>query len=464
MSQRKIATISRTIANWGACGIATLTASAVAGTAPIAFAPDNLIATPGGDVDIVLADIDADNDRDIITLEAIFDFANGQVTGTANVLENNGSGNFALRQSVDLGISPSLENAFHNIDAGDFNQDGFDDFAFVGSTTPLMIVMNDGAGNFNAPIDTGIFVQAGQIIGLIGVADFTGDSRDDVAVGLPGILAVNDGNGGFVAQPFAPISSSSPNLLPADLNNDGNIDIAFNNRIQINDGTGSFTNTSGFPGNFVGECAIGDFNNDNAPDIVCPRVTQTVEEYRFSLNDGTGVMTQLPSLPAFGAPLILRTGNLDGDGNTDIIATHSVICGKECDPTDFVTILRGNGDATFDVIDEFPVVSGTSIAVGDLNNDGLDDLVLGTAFGFFPSEPSSINIVINQTNALLLGDLNCDGLISVADIGPFVLLLTDPVGYAVQFPACDPNRGDINGDGVVSVGDIGGFVALLTGG
>lgn len=63
----------------------------------------------------------------------------------------------------------------------------------------------------------------------------------------------------------------------------------------------------------------------------------------------------------------------------------------------------------------------------------------------------------------LPGDLNCDGIISVADIGPFVLALTDPASYATQFPDCNIANGDLNNDGTTSVGDIGAFVSLLTG-
>ncbi len=63
----------------------------------------------------------------------------------------------------------------------------------------------------------------------------------------------------------------------------------------------------------------------------------------------------------------------------------------------------------------------------------------------------------------LVGDTNCDGVVSVGDISSFVLALTDPAGYALAFPACEITRADINADGVVSVGDIGPFVAILTG-
>lgn len=64
----------------------------------------------------------------------------------------------------------------------------------------------------------------------------------------------------------------------------------------------------------------------------------------------------------------------------------------------------------------------------------------------------------------LPGDLNCDGSVTVTDIGAFVLALTNPAGYAVQFPNCDIQNADINTDGAVTVSDIGPFVSLLTGG
>jgi len=60
------------------------------------------------------------------------------------------------------------------------------------------------------------------------------------------------------------------------------------------------------------------------------------------------------------------------------------------------------------------------------------------------------------------GDLNCDGAVNNFDIDPFVLALTDPAGYAQQFPNCDRMLADINGDGVVDNFDIDPFVKLLT--
>lgn len=61
------------------------------------------------------------------------------------------------------------------------------------------------------------------------------------------------------------------------------------------------------------------------------------------------------------------------------------------------------------------------------------------------------------------GDMNCDGLVNISDIGPFVLALTDPAAYAATFPGCNILNGDLNNDNQTSIGDIGLFVALLTG-
>jgi YVTN family beta-propeller protein len=63
----------------------------------------------------------------------------------------------------------------------------------------------------------------------------------------------------------------------------------------------------------------------------------------------------------------------------------------------------------------------------------------------------------------IVGDMNCDGAISPADIDPFVIALTGgQAAYEAQFPDCNYFSADVNGDGVVSAADIDPFVLLLT--
>ncbi len=54
-----------------------------------------------------------------------------------------------------------------------------------------------------------------------------------------------------------------------------------------------------------------------------------------------------------------------------------------------------------------------------------------------------------------LGDVNLDGVVSLADVNPFVAILT---GGGFQCEA------DINEDGIVSLADVNPFVVILTGG
>ncbi|MDX2201008.1 MAG: hypothetical protein SF069_18790 [Phycisphaerae bacterium] len=70
---------------------------------------------------------------------------------------------------------------------------------------------------------------------------------------------------------------------------------------------------------------------------------------------------------------------------------------------------------------------------------------------------------LERQPTFVIGDMNCDGFVTVGDISGFVLALTDPAQYATTYPDCDIQNADVNGDGFVSVGDIGAFVELLTG-
>lgn len=106
-----------------------------------------------------------------------------------------------------------------------------------------------------------------------------------------------------------------------------------------------------------------------------------------------------------------------------------------------------------------------SVAGMDLDQDGK----LHVAGATIPS-PGILDVTVVRFRDCdvvcmeLPGDMNCDGLVSVTDIGPFVLALTNPSGYGDAYPDCRILNGDLTADEQVSVGDIGGFVDLLTGG
>ena len=64
-------------------------------------------------------------------------------------------------------------------------------------------------------------------------------------------------------------------------------------------------------------------------------------------------------------------------------------------------------------------------------------------------------VAIAEGGGGILGDVNCDGYVSLLDVGPFVELLTDG-GFST--------KADINGDGAVTLLDVAPFVSILNGG
>ncbi|MCC7145326.1 MAG: hypothetical protein IT443_02665 [Phycisphaeraceae bacterium] len=62
------------------------------------------------------------------------------------------------------------------------------------------------------------------------------------------------------------------------------------------------------------------------------------------------------------------------------------------------------------------------------------------------------------------GDFNGDGQVTLSDINPFKLALTDVAAWQAQYPDVILAGVDPNGDGVVTLSDINPFKQLLTGG
>jgi hypothetical protein len=64
----------------------------------------------------------------------------------------------------------------------------------------------------------------------------------------------------------------------------------------------------------------------------------------------------------------------------------------------------------------------------------------------------------------VVGDLNCDGVVSTLDIDPFVAALVGRASYETAYSRCHWLNGDINGNGLVDFDDINPFVAWMVAG
>ena len=135
-----------------------------------------------------------------------------------------------------------------------------------------------------------------------------------------------------------------------------------------------------------------------------------------------------------------------------------------------------DGDSQFTLIYDMggssfaPIAQRFNVPSGGQTSATWSDVAPDTTYEWYVTVsdggPAISSAVFEFTTAsgALPGDVNCDGAVTVSDIAGFVLALTDPAGYAAQFPVCNIENADVNDDGVVSVSDIGVFVTLLTGG
>jgi len=81
------------------------------------------------------------------------------------------------------------------------------------------------------------------------------------------------------------------------------------------------------------------------------------------------------------------------------------------------------------------------------------------------SEVTTVTVTLTVVPESYPGDMNCDGVLDLKDINPFVLALSGgESAYYTAYPVCNYYNADISGDGLVDVHDINPFVTLLTSG
>ena len=109
----------------------------------------------------------------------------------------------------------------------------------------------------------------------------------------------------------------------------------------------------------------------------------------------------------------------------------------------------------------FEIIDRNVTLTGILTDGEPISSFLHTVRGFNDYFDTEAVLTVTLVPPDLLGDMNCDGVVNTADIAPFALALTDPAGYAAEFPHCDINRGDIDQNAAVDGLDIQGFVEAV---
>jgi hypothetical protein len=409
-----------------------VTAHAIAG---ISFTSEEVIETPAGIADIVLADLDGDDDLDIALLEGSFGFP---ATGIVEILLNHGDGSFAAPVVLEVGTFGGLEFFVDELAAGDLDGDDDLDLAFLGSMAPLTLLFNDGSASFGAPVPTGITVNLSFLNTIMDLGDVDGDDIADAIVGKPGLLAFNDGTGSFTVVDFPGFTSDDQAAI-VELSGDTTLDVAYGGRAHVNDGLGGFTEAGSFLGGSGSfECAYADLDGDLDTDVACAR--WLVGEVRVALNNGDATFADGDAVDV-SFPTGIDAGDLDGNGATDLVARSS----------SSIAVLAGAGDGTFGTADVLEMPFGREIAVGDLNGDDHADVVVGVG-NTQTDDPGAVVILLSEGPTPRPGDVDGAGDVDITDF----LALLAAFGPCPDPPAECP--ADFDGDGVVGITD---FLILL---
>ena len=255
-------------------------------------------------------------------------------------------------------------------------------------------------------------------------------------------------------------------VIAADLNNDGNIDLAVANAehsrvsIFLGNGAGGFSAPTHFSALYnPASVATADFNADGNLDLVTANTGSN--NASVLLGDGLGSFVPAPSSPfaASSQPVSVATGDFNGDGNLDFAVANNL--------GGVVTTRYGNGLGGFgpnsNLFIEYRPMSTTT---GDFNGDGL----LEHATAKLINGPGVVlsNGATHYTPGghqpwfITAGDFNADGRVDLATANPdynsLSVLLNIPGGFAASANidlgpggAFAVTTGDFNADGNIDL-------------
>jgi hypothetical protein len=329
---------------------------------------------------VAAADLNGDGKLDLALANQCND--SGCTNGSVTVLLGNGDGTFQAAVAYPSGGDATF------VEAGDLNADGKIDLVVANyETNNVGVLLGNGNGSFQPVVE---YASGGDQASSVTLADLNGDGRLDLAVTnyLSGNVSILLGHGNGTFQPAVSYSSGAAlasAVLVGDFNHDNLLDLAVANvcndinnctngvaGVLLGNGNGTFSPAVGYSiGSSSYSVTVADLNGDGNPDLAVSATGLTL-----LLGVGDGTFRPGPSYDTGGSGSFFAiTGDVNGDGKKDLVLSND--CASDCSSGSVVALI-GNGNGTFRAPANFPSNGATTLAstAADFNHDGLPDLAL----------------------------------------------------------------------------------------
>ena len=261
------------------------------------------------------------NHGDLITINATaYDEAGNGTAAPATIFAVSEFGpQFAQAETIDK-VLGNYSYSATNLKVGDFNGDGFDDFAGIyrGNSDQVRLFYSDGVvGSTNLGGQTNKSVGSG--LDAMDVGDVTGDGIDDiVAINSDERLVVIQGDGTQQSTHISELPTSSIyDMLLFDYDGDGDQDLAIANNnisggaelhVYTNDGNGNFVSGYSYEvGQNIYGLAKADFDGGGKEDLIFTTSSSSDNAHLL-------ISTSTTDTPSFNAVPYAKNALLSGYG------------------------------------------------------------------------------------------------------------------------------------------------------